>query len=150
MGSLKFISTLVLSSVCLLSASQASVQKVSVSTYSRVISLNGNSWRIAVDSTNKGRQNGWYKSPPVSKSKQCGATRISHNYCSGIHLGIWTFCNGRFIVNTLRIAENLGRDPAADRLFCNLLAVGSKGLDKPITGLPENMDRLLVSIGYKK
>ena len=40
----------------------------------------------------------------------CGATRISHTYCSGIHLGIWNFGQGRFIVNTLNIAENLGKD----------------------------------------
>jgi beta-galactosidase/beta-glucuronidase len=26
--------------------------------------LNGNSWKIDIDRTNKGRQNGWFKSPP--------------------------------------------------------------------------------------
>ncbi len=43
----------------------------------------------------------------------CGATRISHNYCSGIHLGIWDFFNGKFIVNTLHIVENLGIRPGS-------------------------------------
>ncbi len=56
----------------------------------------------------------------------CGATRISHTYCSGIHLGIWDMGQGKFIVNTLNIAENLDRDPAADRLFYNLLRYASE------------------------
>ncbi|MBK8882929.1 MAG: hypothetical protein IPN67_11245 [Bacteroidales bacterium] len=80
----------------------------------------------------------------------CGATRISHNYCSGIHLGIWNFGKGQFIVNTLRIAENLGMDPAADRLFCNLLKFGSEDLTEPMSDLPPDFDNTLIAIGYKK
>jgi hypothetical protein len=80
----------------------------------------------------------------------CGATRISHNYCSGVHIGIWHFGSGKFIINTLRIVENLGSDPAADRLFRNLLRLESAALDKPMTSRPDNIDNLLVTIGYKK
>jgi hypothetical protein len=80
----------------------------------------------------------------------CGATRISHNYCSGIHLGIWNFGSGSFIVNTLRISENLGTDPAADRLFSNLLSFGSGDLVKPMTGLPADFENVLSNIGYTK
>ena len=79
----------------------------------------------------------------------CGATRISHNYCSGIHLGVWDFGQGRFIVNTLHIAENLGRDHAADRLFCNILNYASSELKKPVSALSENFDQILKEIGYK-
>jgi hypothetical protein len=79
----------------------------------------------------------------------CGATRISHNYCSGIHLGIWDFGSGKFIVNTLRIVENLGSDPAADRLFSNILIFGSVDVDKPLADLPLNFNRVLSDIGYK-
>ena len=79
----------------------------------------------------------------------CGATRISHNYCSGIHLGVWNFGSGNFIVNTLRITENLGADPAADLLFSNILNYESDDLGQPMTKLPENFDGTLVSIGYK-
>jgi hypothetical protein len=79
----------------------------------------------------------------------CGATRISHNYCSGIHLGVWDFSQGRFIVNTLHITENLGKDPAADRLFCNILNYAFSDPDKPLSKLPENFDQTLENIGYK-
>jgi hypothetical protein len=79
----------------------------------------------------------------------CGATRISHNYCSGIHLGVWYFGQGRFIVNTLHIAEYLGRDYAADRLFCNILNYASSELKIPVSKLPDDFDKILKKIGYK-
>ncbi len=80
----------------------------------------------------------------------CGATRICNNYCSGIHVGVWDFGQGRFIVNTLHIGENLGKDPAADRLFCNMLNFASIDMNKPMTKLPEDFNRKLTEIGYQK
>ncbi len=80
----------------------------------------------------------------------CGATRISHTYCSGIQVGVWNFGNGQFIVNTLNITENLGSDPAADRLFGNMLGFASKDILKPPTAIPENFSQLLKDIGYQK
>lgn len=80
----------------------------------------------------------------------CGATRISHNYCSGVQVGVWNFGEGRFIVNTLNITNNLGTDPAADRLFSNMLRFASKGIFKPLAGIPLNFNQQLADIGYKK
>lgn len=80
----------------------------------------------------------------------CGATRISHTYCSGINIGIWNFGEGSFMVNTLNIAENLGTDPAADRLFSNMLNYASKKIANPVVKLPEGFDQQLIEIGYKK
>ena len=80
----------------------------------------------------------------------CGATRICNNYCSGIHIGVWDFGQGRFIVNTLHIGENLGKDPAADRLFCNMLNFASTDINKPMTKLPEDFDHKLTEIGFQK
>jgi hypothetical protein len=79
----------------------------------------------------------------------CGATRISHNYCSGIHLGVWNFGKGRFIVNTLNIAENLGQDYAADRLFCNILIYGASGLKEAAGSLPADFNKILKEIGFE-
>jgi len=80
----------------------------------------------------------------------CGATRISHTYCSGVHVGVWDFGQGRFIVNTLHISENLSKDPAADRLFCNMLNFASHDINKLMTKLPENFNHQLIEIGYLK
>lgn len=79
----------------------------------------------------------------------CGATRISHNYASGVQLGIWKFGNGQFIVNTLNIAENLGTDPAADILFGNMLTHAVKDMTKPLEPLPQNILQQLKAIGYQ-
>jgi len=76
----------------------------------------------------------------------CGATRISHTYCSGIQLGVWIFEQGKFIVNMLNIAENLGKDPAADRLFCNILNYASHDLDSPLAKLPADFNLWLAEI----
>lgn len=84
------------------------------------------------------------------KEAVCGAIRLSHNYCSGIHVGVWDFGVGRFIVNTLSIEDNLGKDPAADRLFCNMLNFAFRDINKPMTKLPENFNQKLVEIGYIK
>lgn len=80
----------------------------------------------------------------------CGATRIGHTYCSGVHVGVWEFGRGKVIVNTLHIAENLGKDPAADRLFCNVLNFASRDVNRPMERLPDAFDRQLVEIGYQK
>ena len=57
---------------------------------------------------------------------------------------------GRFIVNTLNIGENLGKDPAADRLFCNILNFASGDINKPMIKLPENFNQQLIEISYHK
>ena len=57
----------------------------------------------------------------------CGAVRTSYEHGSGLHIGVWNFGAGRFLVNTLRIGENLGEDPAADRLLCNMLNYMARG-----------------------
>ncbi|ULQ51963.1 glycoside hydrolase family 2 protein [Flavihumibacter fluvii] len=79
-----------------------------------------------------------------------GATRISHNYASGIQLGAWKFGHGRFIVNTLNITENLGLDPAADLLFSNILRFATLDMLKPVEPLPPNMTETLKEIGYQQ
>lgn len=79
----------------------------------------------------------------------CGAIRTSYEYGSGLHIGVWNFGAGRFIVNTLRIRENLGADPAAERLLRNMLNYAALGLDKPLAELPADFDQQLKAIGYE-
>jgi hypothetical protein len=79
----------------------------------------------------------------------CGAIRTSFEYCSGLNIGVWDFGAGRFIVNTLRIRENLGADPAAERLLRNLINYAARGLDKPLAELPADFQQQLKAIGYE-
>jgi hypothetical protein len=54
-----------------------------------------------------------------------GAIKASQDYSSGLMLAVHKFGAGRIILNTLRIRENLGAHPAADRLLLNLLRYGA-------------------------
>jgi hypothetical protein len=56
----------------------------------------------------------------------CGANRLSANYASGLHVACYRLGAGRFILNTLRVRENLGRVPAAERLLRNMLIHAAK------------------------
>lgn len=50
-----------------------------------------------------------------------GAIKASQDYSSGLMLAVYESGDGRFILNTLLIRENLGVHPAAERLLRNLL-----------------------------
>ena len=118
--------------------------------FRNIISL----YALCQDYTGLGKS-GWAwdeKNVPLSHPSEvvCGATRLCFNYCSGIHVGVWDFGQGRFIVNTLNIAGNLGKDPAADRLFCNILNFASRDINKPMTKLTEDFNQKLIEIGYQK
>ena len=50
-----------------------------------------------------------------------GAIKASQDYASGLMLSVYRVGKGQIVLNTLRITENLGSHPAADRLLRNLL-----------------------------
>lgn len=50
-----------------------------------------------------------------------GANNVSCDYTSGLMLAIYRHGEGRFLINTLNIADNLGKDPSAERLLRNML-----------------------------
>lgn len=55
-----------------------------------------------------------------------GANKTSQGYDSGILLAVQKQGTGRVIVNTLRIRENLGAHPAAERLLRNLVRYAAR------------------------
>jgi hypothetical protein len=79
----------------------------------------------------------------------CGSIRTNSWYVSGLHVGVWNFGAGRFIVNTLRIRENLGTNPAAERLLRNMLTYAARGTDQPAAALPADFQQQLKTIGYE-
>jgi hypothetical protein len=70
----------------------------------------------------------------------CGANDASLNYASGLMLSVHQLGAGRFVLNTLRIREHLGADPAADRLLVNLLRYAARGQQSPLAELPPDID----------
>jgi hypothetical protein len=78
-----------------------------------------------------------------------GAIKASQDYASGLTVAVNRFGAGRFILNTLRIREHLGRHPAAERLLRNLLNYAASEADKPAVELPSDIAQQLERIGYE-
>ena len=69
-------------------------------------------------------------------------------YESGLTVAVYELGAGRFILNTLKIEQNLGKDPVAERLLRNMLRYGARDLSKTLEPLPEDFDTRLVEIRY--
>lgn len=71
-------------------------------------------------------------------------------YASGILLGSYRFGEGRFVVNTVPVLENLDAHPAADRLLLNLITDGASSVSQPPAALPADFEAQLKAIGYSR
>ena len=60
-----------------------------------------------------------------------GANNTSFDYSSGLTLAEYRLGEGRFLLNTLLIRENLMEDPVAERLLRNLINYAARDLPKP-------------------
>jgi hypothetical protein len=77
-----------------------------------------------------------------------GATNTSQDYSAGLTVSGNSLGAGQFILNTLLVRENLGRNPAADRLLLNMLRHAARDVSKPLVDLPADFETQLQSMGY--
>jgi hypothetical protein len=80
----------------------------------------------------------------------CGTIQTSggsDDYCSDLLIAEYPFGAGRILLNNLRIIENIGRVPAADRLLLNMLNYSARDLDKPVSDVPASLNDRLRAIG---
>ena len=77
-----------------------------------------------------------------------GANNVSCGYASGLTVAVYKLGAGRMVLNSLRVRENLGPDPVAERLLRNLLRYAAQGLDRPPADLPADFDAQLKAFGY--
>jgi len=85
-----------------------------------------------------------------------GGINAAQGYQSGLLVAVHGLGAGRFVLNTLRIRENLGSHPAAERLLRNMLRfaaplAGERPSDagKPLAPLPPDFGEQLKAIGYQ-
>ncbi len=90
-----------------------------------------------------------YQLPDAPDDTVAGAIRASQDYASGVMVSVHRFAEGRFILNTLLIRENLGTHPAAERLLRNMLRYAAPDTGKPPAKLPSAFDRILDELGYE-
>ena len=62
-------------------------------------------------------------------------------------LAVYKLGAGRFILNSLRVRQTLGRDPVAERLLRNMLRYAAEELDKPPVELPADFEEQLEILG---
>ena len=77
-----------------------------------------------------------------------GAINASQGYSSGLLVAVYEMGAGRLVLSTLRIRENLGVNPAAERLLRNMLRFAAADLQKAPAELPANFDQQLKALGY--
>jgi hypothetical protein len=78
-----------------------------------------------------------------------GGINAAIAYSSGLTLSVHELGAGRFVLNTLRIRENLGVHPAAERLLRNLLRYAARNADQPLEEVPGNFETQLNGMGYE-
>lgn len=77
-----------------------------------------------------------------------GALDTSEGYHSELLVSVHNLGEGRFILNSLKIRENLGQVPVAARLLRNMLNYAGQNRSKALAELPSNFDEQLGSMGY--
>lgn len=86
---------------------------------------------------------------PAPAEAVAGAINAAIGYSSGLVVAVHRLGAGRFVLNTLRIRENLGRDPVAERILRNLLNDAVRDAEKPLADLPPDFEGLLKAMGYR-
>jgi hypothetical protein len=86
--------------------------------------------------------------PPAEAG--AGAIKASQDYASGLMVAVYPLGEGRFVLNTLRVRENLDSHPVAERLLRNMLRYAARDVDKPAANLPADFNAQLKSIGYQE
>jgi len=68
---------------------------------------------------------------------------------SELMLSVYNLGAGRFILNSLRVRQELGQDPAAERLLRNMLRYAARDADKPTVQPKGSHGELLNALGYE-
>jgi hypothetical protein len=70
-------------------------------------------------------------------------------YASGVMIGLYRFGEGRFLLNTFKVLENVDAHPAADRLLLNMLRYAAGMVQGPLAALPADFAAQLKTLGYE-
>ena len=71
-----------------------------------------------------------------------------NGYAAGVMAGAYRVGEGRVVLNTFRVLENLGAHPAADRLLINLIGYAARTAQGAAAPLPADFDAMAKEMGY--
>ena len=63
-------------------------------------------------------------------------------------LSVYNLGAGRFILNSLRVRQDLGQDPTAERLLRNMLNYAARDSTEPLADLPSGFEEQLKAMAY--
>lgn len=91
-----------------------------------------------------------YGDHPTPEEAVAGSFRTSHPgaYGCDLMLAVHQLGEGRFVLNALRVRQELGRDPTAERLLRNMLRYAARDVDKPPVPVPDDFAAHLKTLGY--
>ena len=92
--------------------------------------------------------NAWCGQDPPAEAV-AGAINAAQGYSAGLLVAVHDLGAGRFVLSTLRIRENLGPSPAAERLLRNMLNYAARDVARPLADLPPDFDAQLKTLGYE-
>jgi len=69
-------------------------------------------------------------------------------YAAGAMLSVQRFGEGRIILNTLDVLDNVDKHPAADALLMNMINYAARTTAQPLAPLPADFDATLKEVGY--
>jgi hypothetical protein len=75
---------------------------------------------------------------------------VAGGNASGVLAGSYRFGEGRFLVNTFPVLENLDRQPAADRLLLNMISYAAGIVKQKPAVVPADFETHLKAIGYSE
>ena len=75
-------------------------------------------------------------------------TSIAGQCHAELMLSVYNLGAGRFILNSLRVRQELSQDPTAERLLRNMLRYAARDLDKSVVPIQGGPGELLKSLGY--
>lgn len=77
-----------------------------------------------------------------------GSINAGLGYSSGLTVAVYDLGAGRFTLNTLRLHDQLGSDPVAERLFRNMLNHAAQRTDQPVAELPADFKEQLRAMRF--
>jgi hypothetical protein len=86
---------------------------------------------------------------PAPAEAVAGANNAAIGYSSGLLVAVHRLGAGRFVLSTLRVRENLGASPVAERLLRNMLNDAARDAAKPLADLPPDFEDTLKALGYR-
>jgi hypothetical protein len=91
----------------------------------------------------------WGQDAPAESVAGSIRTSVAGQCHSELMLSVHNLGTGQFVLNALRVRQELGQDPTAERLLRNMLRYAEKDLEKPVVPRPGGYGDLLKSIGYE-